>query len=136
MKISTKGRYALRVLLDLAEHREDGYISLKEIAERQQVSKNYLEQIMMILNKGNFLRTTRGYQGGYKLRKSPSDYSVGDILRVTEGNISPVSCLSDDNDECGKLNECMARRVWSGLEDVMLNYLNNLSLEDILTHYK
>lgn len=135
MKISTKGRYALRVLLDLAEHREDNYIPLKDIAARQGISKNYLEQIMMILNKSNFLNTTRGYLGGYRLARTPDQYSVGDILRVTEGSLSPVACLEEYGTDCERSTECMARWVWQGLEKVQLEYLDNLSLQDILDQY-
>ena len=85
MKISTKGRYALRMMLDLAEHREQGFVSLKEIAARQDISKKYLEQIVAVLNRPDFLKTNRGYQGGYRLAKTPDQYTVGDILRLTEG---------------------------------------------------
>ena len=96
MRISTKGRYALRMLLDLAEHRESGYISLKELAERQEISKKYLEQIIPMLTKGNILRTSRGTQGGYMLAHSPDKTTVGEILRLTEGSLSPVACADDD----------------------------------------
>lgn len=91
MKISTKGRYALRMLLDLAEHREDGYIALKDIAERQGISKKYLEQIVPILNRSDLLRTNRGNQGGYMLVKTPDQYTVGEILQLTEGSFAPVA---------------------------------------------
>ena len=93
MKISTKGRYVLRMLLDLAEHRGEGYIALKDIAKRQGISKKYLEQIIPLLNNTDILVASRGYQGGYMLAKSPDMYTVGDILRITEGSIAPVSCL-------------------------------------------
>ena len=93
MKISTKGRYALRMMLDLAVHRSDGFIALKDIADRQNISKKYLEQIVPLLNKADLLRTNRGYQGGYALSKNPDQYTVGEILRVTEGSLCPVSCL-------------------------------------------
>ena len=89
MKISTKGRYALRMMVDLAEHQNGEYISLKDIAQRQEVSKKYLEQIVPILNKSGFLKTNRGYQGGYMLSKPPRQYTVGDILRLTEGDLAP-----------------------------------------------
>ena len=91
MKISTKGRYALRMMLDLAEHREQGFVSLKEIAARQDISKKYLEQIVAVLNRPDFLKTNRGYQGGYRLAKTPDQYTVGDILRLTEGGLAPVA---------------------------------------------
>ena len=94
MKISTKGRYALRMLLDLAQHRDKGFVPLKDIAERQNVSKKYLEQIVPILNKSDMLQTNRGFQGGYRLAKEPDQYTVGEILRITEGNLAPVACLT------------------------------------------
>ena len=100
MKISTKGRYALRMMLDLAEHREQGFVSLKEIAARQDISKKYLEQIVAVLNRPDFLKTNRGYQGGYRLAKTPDQYTVGDILRLTEGGLAPVACLEEEPNTC------------------------------------
>lgn len=100
MKISTKGRYALRMMVDLAEHQNGEYISLKDIAQRQEVSKKYLEQIVPILNKSGFLKTNRGYQGGYMLSKPPRQYTVGDILRLTEGDLAPVPCAAQDPADC------------------------------------
>ena len=107
MKISTKGRYALRMMLDLAENGNDGFVALKDIAERQNISKKYLEQIVPILNKADTLRTNRGYQGGYKLSKPADKYTVGEILRITEGSIAPVACLDQDPNECERAGECM-----------------------------
>ena len=115
MKISTKGRYALRMMLDLAEHQNDGYVALKDIAQRQNVSKKYLEQIVPILNKSDILRTNRGFQGGYRLAKSPDKYTVGEILRVTEGSLSPVACLDREPIECERSAECPTLPVWQGL---------------------
>ena len=112
MKISTKGRYAIRMLLDLAEHSEDGFISLKDIAERQGVSKKYLEQIIPIFHKSDILITSRGFQGGYKLAKSPDNYTVGEILRLTEGSLCPVSCLENDPEGCERRKECATLPVW------------------------
>lgn len=132
MKISTKGRYSLRLLLDLAEHKDDGYISLKTIAERQGISKRYLDQIMMLFNSTDYLKTVRGSQGGYKLAKSPDQYTVGSILRLTEGGIAPLACLEDNADDCGKHDICSARWVWQGLGDAMASYLDNLTLQDII----
>ena len=96
MKISTKGRYALRLMVDLAEHRENGFIALKDVAKRQNISKKYLEQIVPVLNGAGLLITNRGNKGGYRLAKPPSEYTVGDILRITEGSIAPVSCLETE----------------------------------------
>lgn len=132
MKISTKGRYALRMMLDLAEHQGDGYIALKDIAERQNVSKKYLEQIVPILNKADILNTNRGYQGGYRLARTPDKYTVGDILRITEGSISPVACLDKNPVECERAAECATLPVWQGLYKVIADYLDGITLQDIL----
>lgn len=132
MKISTKGRYALRMLLDLAEHQADGYISLKDIAERQNISKKYLEQIVPIFNRSDILKTNRGYQGGYMLAKSPDKYTVGMILRLTEGSLSPVPCVGEDPVECERSNECATLPVWKGLYKVVNEYLDGITLQDIL----
>lgn len=132
MKISTKGRYALRMMLDLAEHQGDGYIALKDIAKRQNVSKKYLEQIVPILNKADILNTNRGYQGGYRLARTPDKYTVGDILRITEGSISPVACLDKNPVECERAAECATLPVWQGLYKVIADYLDGITLQDIL----
>lgn len=132
MKISTKGRYALRMLLDLAEHKNDGYIALKEIAERQGISKKYLEQIVPLLNKSDILQTNRGFQGGYMLAKTPDKYTVGDILRITEGSISPVACLDQNPNQCERSEHCMTLDVWKGLNKVIIDYLDGITLQDIL----
>lgn len=132
MKISTKGRYALRMMLDLAEHQKDGFIALKDIAERQNISKKYLEQIVPILNKADVLRTTRGFQGGYRLAKSPDSYTVGEILRLTEGSLAPVACLEHDPIECSRSVGCATLPVWQGLYRVINEYLDGITLQDIL----
>ncbi len=136
MKISTKGRYALRMLVDLAEHQNNGYIALKDIANRQGISKKYLEQIVPILNKSDFLQTNRGFQGGYKLAKSPDKYTVGDILRVTEGSLAPVACLDQEPNQCERSNECATLSVWQGLNRVINDYLDHITLQDILDKQK
>lgn len=136
LKISTKGRYALRMLLDLAEHQNDGYIALKDIAARQDISKKYLEQIVPVLNRSDILITNRGYQGGYKLAKSPEKYTVGDILRLTEGSLSPVACLDRDPIECNRSSECMTLPVWQGLKKVICDYLDGITLQDILDNQR
>ncbi|MDO4830900.1 MAG: Rrf2 family transcriptional regulator [Clostridia bacterium] len=132
MKISTKGRYALRMLLDLAQHQENGYIALKDIAKRQGISKKYLEQIIPILNKSDILTANRGYQGGYRLAKAPSKYTVGEILRLTEGSLSPVACLDHDPIECDRCDDCMTLPVWKGLDKVINEYLDGITLQDII----
>lgn len=134
MKISTKGRYALRMLLDLAEHQEQGFISLKEIAERQHISKKYLEQIVPMLNKGNLLRTNRGNRGGYMLAKLADNITVGEVLRATEGNLAPVSCLEYSENTCELADNCATLYVWEGLYQVICKYLDSITLQDILCH--
>lgn len=135
MKISTKGRYALRMLLDLAMHEADGFVALKDIAERQEISKKYLEQIVPLLNKSNLLKTNRGYQGGYMLSKSPDQYTVGEILRISEGNLCPVACLQYEQNDCPRANECMTLDVWKGLYKVITEYLDGITLQDIIDKY-
>lgn len=136
MKISTKGRYALRMLLDLAEHQNDGYVALKDIADRQGISKKYLEQIVPILNKTDILRTNRGFQGGYRLAKAPDKYTVGEILRQTEGSLAPVACLEHEPNECARYGECATLTVWEGLYRVVNEYLDGITLQDILDRQK
>ncbi|MCL2002659.1 MAG: Rrf2 family transcriptional regulator [Oscillospiraceae bacterium] len=135
MKISTKGRYALRMLLDLAEHRDRGFISLKEIALRQEISKQYLEQIVSLLHTSDFLRASRGKQGGYMLAKAPDQYTVGQILRVTEGSLAPVACLEDDVSQCARAGDCKTLPVWTGLYKVVNGYLDGVTLQDMLDCY-
>ena len=106
MRISTKGRYALRLMLDLAEHQGDGCVSLKDVAQRQDISKKYLEQIVPTLSRAGFLLTNRGYQGGYRLARRPEDYTARDILRLTEGSLAPVACLEDDAYQCPRMADC------------------------------
>ena len=132
MKISTKGRYALRMLIDLAEHQNCGFVALKDIAARQNISKKYLEQIIPILNKSDILKTTRGSQGGYMLSKSPDQYTVGEILRLTEGSLAPVGCLAQDPIECERSGDCPTLPVWQGLNRVINDYLDHITLQDIL----
>ena len=132
MKISTKGRYALRMLLDLAENRDSGFISLKEIAERQGISKQYLEQIVSLLNTSDVLRTSRGKQGGYMLLKEPSQYTVGQILRITESNLAPIACLEDEVNGCERAKGCKTLYMWEGLYKVITDYLDGITLQDIL----
>lgn len=132
MKISTKGRYALRMMTDLAENGSSGYIALKDIAERQMISKKYLEQIVPPLLRSGLLRTNRGYQGGYMLTKSPDKYTVGDILRVTEGNMAPVACLQNEENTCERRDRCSSLAVWQGLQKAISDYLDSITLQDII----
>lgn len=134
LKISTKGRYALRFLVDLAEHHNEGFVALKDIAERQHISKKYLEQIIAILNQTDFLLSNRGAQGGYKLAKAPDKYSVGDILRCTEGSLASVACLESKVNTCERKDMCTTLYVWEGLDKVIDEYLDSITLQDIIDH--
>ena len=136
MKISTKGRYALRMLIDLAEHQNDGFIALKDIAERQGISKKYLEQIIPVLNRSDVLNANRGYQGGYKLAKSPDKYTVGAILRLTEGSIAPVAFLDHEPVDCPRREDCITLPLWKGLNKVITDYLDSVTLQDLLDNQK
>ena len=136
MKISTKGRYALRMPLDLAEHRGEGFIALKDIAARQNISKKYLDQIVPAFHGGNFLLTNRGFRGGYQLARDPGQYTVGEILRLTEGSLAPVACLEHDPVLCERSGDCMTLPVWKGLERVINEYLDGITLQDILDRQK
>ena len=132
MRISTKGRYTLRMMIDLAEHYSDDLISLRDIAEMQEISKKYLEQIVPMLNKSGMLKTNRGYQGGYMLAKEPSNYTVGDILRITEGSLAPVACAEQNPVECERAHDCMTLPLWQGLYKTICDYLDGITLQDLL----
>lgn len=136
MKISTKGRYALRLMLDLAEHQNEGYIALKDIAQRQDISKKYLEQIVPMLNRSDYLLTNRGFQGGYRLAKSPDKYTVGELLRITEGGLSPVPCLEQHPNACPRSGDCPTLAVWQGLDRVISEYLDSITLQTLLEQEK
>lgn len=131
MKISTKGRYALRVMIDLAINSKGNYITIKEIAKRQEITNKYLEQIMSLLCKAGFLESARGNTGGYKLVKDPSEYIVGDILRATEGDLSPIHCLRED-EVCSRKQDCKTYSFWDGLDNVITEYINSKTLEDLI----
>ena len=132
MLISTKGRYSLRVMIDLAEHQSNDYIPLKEIAARQEISEKYLESIIKLLVKGRFLTGLRGKGGGYKLTKSPDQYTVGSILRLTEESLSPVSCLEPDAPACPRVAACRTLPLWKGLDKVINDYLDNVTVADLI----
>ena len=132
MRISTKGRYALRLMLDLAIYNTGEPVSLKDIAARQGISEKYMEQIISILNKAGYVRSIRGAQGGYLLRKDPKEYTVGDILRLTEGSLAPVACVDEGAEECEREKDCVTIRVWSMLNDAINNVVDNLTLEDLI----
>ena len=130
MKISTKGRYALRVMIDLAVNDKGDYVSLKDISNRQAVSLKYLEQIMAMLNKAGYVKSTRGNNGGYRLAKSPEEYKVGDILRKTEGDLAPIACVNGE--ECGKRENCKTFKFWQGLDNVINEYVDSKTLADLI----
>ena len=132
MKISTKGRYALRMMVDIAENQKDGYVTLKDVALRQDISKKYLEQIALHLSQAGMLRAVRGYQGGYMLAKEPSEYTVHSILQVVEGSMAPVSCLEQDPNPCARCDKCKTLPMWMELERLIFGYLNGLTLEDVI----
>ena len=131
MKISTKGRYALRIMIDLAMNHNGEFISLKDIAIRQEISNKYLEQIIAILNKAGYLETARGSNGGYKLAKKPSEYRIGDILRVTEGDLTLIYCLTEGGD-CNRKENCKTHSFWNGLDKVITEYIDGKTLEDLM----
>lgn len=130
MKISTKGRYALRLMLDLAIYDTGEPISLKDIAARQEISEKYLEQITSAINKAGFLVSIRGANGGYRLRRPPEEYTVGDILRVTEGSLAPVACV--EIDDCTRRDACVTNRVWQKLDEAISNVVDGITLADLV----
>jgi len=132
MKISTKGRYAVRVMLDLAVHNTGEYIKVKQIAERQDISEKYLEQIISVLNKAGYVRSVRGAQGGYRLARDPAEYTVGMILRLTEGSLSPVACLAGDTNECERCDTCDTLAIWKELEAAINHVVDNVTIADLL----
>ena len=131
MRISTKGRYAMCVMLDLAEHYKEGPVALKDIAARQNISKKYLEQIVSLLNRPDFLKTIRGSQGGYMLARTPDKYTVAEILKLSEGSLAPIPNL-DDPSEAAAAADAQLLPIWQGLYDVVNNYLEGVTLQDIL----
>ena len=131
MKISTKGRYAMRLLIDLYENQGDGFVALKDIAARQDISKKYLEQIVPALTGDGILKTSRGFQGGYRLAREPEDIPVGDILRLTEGSLAPVSCLTPGAVSCSRMASCRTYEMWKGLNDLISDYFGKITLADL-----
>ena len=136
MNITSKGRYALRVMLDLAQHREEGYIPLKTIADRQGYSMKYLEMIVGSLKREGLVASTRGKEGGYRLVRDPEDYTIGEILRCIEDNLAPVACIKAGDICCEHAGECMTVPMWKELDDITNAYLDGVSLQDLLTGEK
>lgn len=130
--ISTRGRYSLRVMLDLAVHQENGYVPMKDVAARQDLSLKYLEQILPALTKNNLVEGIQGKGGGYRLTKKPEEYLIGDILRVTEKDMAPVSCLAEGAEQCRKRSACKTVGFWEGLYSVINEYLDSKTLADLL----
>lgn len=136
MMISTKGRYALRVMIDLAEHQTSGYLPLKEIAQRQGISEKYLESILKTLVRHKMLTGLRGKGGGYRLTRPPEDYTVGDILRLTEGTLAPVACLEADAEECARISECRTIPMWRKLNTLINDFFDGITLADLAKTYQ
>lgn len=136
MRISTKGRYAVRVMLDLALNDKGECIKVKDIANRQGLSEKYLEQIIAILNKAGFVRSVRGAQGGYLLAKEPKDYTVGMILRLTEGSLAPVACLEENADECGRGDACETLQVWKDLYEAINQVVDRVTVADLVEQHR
>lgn len=132
MMISTKGRYALRLMIDIAMNSTDGTVKIKDISERQQLSDKYLEQIISTLNKAGLVKSIRGPQGGYKLTKKPEEYTVGSILRLTEGSLSPVSCLEVAPNDCPRQKDCVTLILWEKLDNAIKGVIDNITLADLL----
>ena len=132
MLISTRGRYALRVLLDLTEHKGDGYIPMKVVAERQGLSLKYIQAIMPVLSKNGLIEGVHGKGGGYRLSKPLSEYRIGDILRLTEGNLAPVTCLECDAKPCDKKDSCPTLPMWTEFQKMVNDYFDGITLEKLI----
>ena len=132
MKISTRGRYALRVMLDLAEHNNGEYIPLMDIAKRQEISEKYLESIVSVLSKQKFVKALRGNGVGYRLAKTQAEYTIGSILRITEGSMAPVACLDDHPNQCERASSCKTLQMWEEFYKLINEYFDGITLEDLL----
>ena len=132
MMISTKGRYALRIMADVAQHDGEMPVSVREIAQRQDISGKYMEQIISVLTRSGLLRSIRGAQGGYQLAKSPDSYTLGEILRLTEGSLAPILCAEQEPADCARSEDCALRPVWQGLYRTVCAYLDGITLQTLL----
>ncbi len=132
MKISTRGRYALRIMLDIAVNANDSPVSFKDVSARQDISLKYMEQIGALLTRAGLLRSVRGAQGGYYLAKKPSETTIGSILRITEGQLSPVACLETGENTCPRSADCMTIPLWEKLNDAILGVIDNMTLQDLI----
>lgn len=132
MMVSTKGRYALRIMIDLAEHNRENYLPLKDIAKRQSISEKYLESIIKILVQAGFVKGLRGKGGGYRLVRNPNTYTVGSILKLTEGSLAPVACLECVPNNCERFNSCKTLPMWQKLDRIIDDYFEGITLADLL----
>lgn len=132
MMISTRGRYALRVMIDLAENQRDGYIPMKDVAQRQDISLKYLEKILPVLAKNNYIQGVHGKGGGYKLTREPKDYKVGEILRLTEGDLAPVACLECGAEPCQRASKCRTLSMWSKFNSIINEYFDGITIADLM----
>lgn len=132
MKVSTKGRYAIRFLLDLAMNDTGQPVRMKEVAKRQEISDKYLEQVVSLLQKSGMVKSVRGPQGGYTLVKQPAEYTIGEILRLTEGNMAPVACLVDEENQCERANECITLPFWKKLDKAISDVIDHTTLADLM----
>lgn len=132
MLISTRGRYAIRVMIDLAEHYTGSYIPMKDVAQRQQVSLKYIERIMPTLTQNGFVEGVHGKGGGYRLVREPKEYRIGEILRLTEGDLAPVACLECNAATCERADECRTLPMWSKFKDMMDEYFDGITLADLM----
>lgn len=134
MMISTRGRYALRVMLDLAQNCEQGFVPMKDVAARQQLSLKYIERILPVLVRNSFVKGVHGKGGGYCLVRNPEDYRIGDILRLTEGDLAPVACLECGAEPCERAGECLTLPMWTKFNDMVNDYFDNITLADLLSN--
>lgn len=132
MMISTRGRYALRVMIDLAEHCDDGYIPMKDVAARQEISLKYLEKILPVLTKNNMIEGVHGKGGGYRLTRRASEYKVGEIIRLTEGDLAPVACLGSDTKQCVRTAECRTLPMWQKFYEIVNDYFDGITIADLM----
>ena len=130
--VSTRGRYALRIMIDLAEQNTNEYIAMKEIAERQEISLKYIEKVMPLLVRENFLEGVHGKGGGYRLTRKPHEYKIGDILRATEGSLAPVACLDCNAEKCDRAESCRTLPMWKELDSLINTYLDSVKLSDLM----
>lgn len=136
MKVSTRGRYALRMMLDLAMNNTGEPVKIKDVSSRQEISDKYLEQIIAILNKAGYVRSIRGAQGGYLLVKDPKEYTVGMILRLTEGSMAPVECLEYESNFCGRQDTCATLKLWKELDGAIKGVIDRITLADLVEWQK